>query len=269
MRERICVLVKKEWGELVHRRGLIFSTLLMFSIFLLIPFAIGFVIPSIQGEQAYHDPDLERTLSAMLSLEPELARLDTRALFEILVFRQFMLFFLIAPVVGGLSIAAYSIIGEKVSRSLEPLLATPIRTTELLWGKCLAAAIPTILVTWFFFGLYGLGIHALLRPEVLPHVFNATALFIVFLITPTIGILGLGVGIITSSRTTDPRSAQQIAMVVVVPLLGLILSSIFGLFQLTPPLVLAAAAVIAGIDLVVLRVGAGLFARETILTRWK
>ncbi len=266
---RISVLVKKEWKELIHRRGLIFSTLLMYLIFLLIPFAIGLLIPSLQGESAYSDPDMERALSAMLSLEPELAHLNAADLFEILIFRQFMLFFLIGPVIGGLSIAAYSIIGEKVGRSLEPLLATPVRTAELLWGKCLAAAIPTVLLTWLCFGLYGVGIRALLSPEVLRHVFNTTALLVVFLIAPMIGVLGLSVGIITSSRSTDPRSAQQVSLVVILPLLGVVLSQIFGLFQLTPGIVLMAAGVLVVIDFFVLRAGSSLFDRETILTRWK
>ena len=266
---RVGVLLKKEWRELIHRRGLIYSTLVMLTVFLVIPFVVGLVVPAVRGESAFNDPDLERSLSVMLSAEPELAHLNPAALFEIMIFRQFMLFFLIAPVISGLSIAAYSIIGEKVGRSLEPLLATPIRTTELLWGKCLAAAIPTVLVTWFFFALYAIGIHLLLSPEVLSHVFNATALCIVFLIAPMIGILGLSVGIITSSRTTDPRSAQQVSLVVILPLVGIIMSQVFGLFRLTPGLVLAAAGVLALLDFIVLRIGAALFDRETILTRWK
>ena len=269
MSGRVRVLVMKEWRELVHRKGLILSTLVMFSLFLFIPFGIGILMPALQGGNTYSDPDLQKNLAGLLRLEPELASLGPVALFEIMIFRQFMLFFLIAPVVSGLSIAAYSIIGEKVGRSLEPLLATPIGTTELLWGKCRAAAIPTVLVSWFFFGLSAIGISRLLRPEVFARVFNATSLGIVFLIAPMIGVLGLSVGIITSSRTTDPRSAQQISVVVVLPLLGIVLSQIFGLFQLTFSLVLGAAAFLALLDVVVLWIGARLFEREAILTRWR
>ena len=46
-------------------------------------------------------------------------------------------------------IASYSFVGEKIEKSLEPLLATPTTDGELLLGKSLAAFIPCIAVTYF------------------------------------------------------------------------------------------------------------------------
>ena len=49
------------------------------------------------------------------------------------------------PAYIPLSIATFSIIGEKLARSLEPVLAAPIRTSELLAGKAVAALVPGVL----------------------------------------------------------------------------------------------------------------------------
>ena len=46
------------------------------------------------------------------------------------------------------NIASYSFVGEKIEKSLEPLLATPTTDGELLLGKSLAAFVPCIAVTY-------------------------------------------------------------------------------------------------------------------------
>ena len=67
----------------------------------------------------------------------------------------------------------------------------------------------------------------------------------------------------------DPRSAQQIGAVVVLPLVAIIVGQIAGFFFLTPRLALLGAAVLTVIDACVLAAGVAAFQRETILTRWK
>ena len=58
------------------------------------------------------------------------------------------------PLMVPVTIAAYSIVGEKITRSLEPLLATPVTTTELLLGKGLAAALPGVGTAWACYGIF-------------------------------------------------------------------------------------------------------------------
>ena len=50
----------------------------------------------------------------------------------------------LTTVTGGMSVAAHSVIGEKQARTLEPLLATPLKTSELLAAKVISAAIPGV-----------------------------------------------------------------------------------------------------------------------------
>jgi len=71
---------------------------------------------------------------------------------------QFMLLFMMVPMIVPITFASYSIVGEKSTRTLEPLLATPISTFELLLGKALAATLPAIAATWLSFFLYAMGV---------------------------------------------------------------------------------------------------------------
>lgn len=269
MKRRIAVLLKKEWQELVTRRALVLTLTLPPIIFLVIPFGLAVALPALLGDKAGDDGDLDRIFELMRGSSDSLAALSNVELFQVLMLRQFFIFLLFVPVMTAMNIATYSIVGEKVGRSLEPLLATPIRTDELILGKCLAAAIPAVLATLVCFGLYVGGVFLLTTRAVFDNVANATGLSVILAIAPLLTVLALSLGIITSSRSSDPRSAQQIAVVIILPLAALIVSQLAGLFLLTPGIVLIAAGVLLLIDLVVVRVGVTLFERETILTRWK
>jgi ABC-2 type transport system permease protein len=60
---------------------------------------------------------------------------------------SFSFFFVIVAATVPTGIASYSIVGEKVEKSLEPLLATPTTDGEILLGKSIAAFIPPIAAT--------------------------------------------------------------------------------------------------------------------------
>ena len=63
------------------------------------------------------------------------------------VIDAFLFFFIIGAVSLPVGIASYSIVGEKVEKSLEPLLATPVTDGEILLGKSIAAFLPSLLAT--------------------------------------------------------------------------------------------------------------------------
>ena len=56
----------------------------------------------------------------------------------------FLFFFMIYTGALPANLASYSMVGEKVERSLEPLLATPASDGEILLGKGLAALVPPL-----------------------------------------------------------------------------------------------------------------------------
>ena len=72
-----------------------------------------------------------------------------------------------------------------------------------------------------------------------------------------------------SSRTNDPRVAEQVAMMVIIPLLALFFGQIAGLVYLNARLILWMALAVAVVDGILVAFAVQLFERETILTRWK
>jgi ABC-2 type transport system permease protein len=183
---------------------------------------------------------------------------------------QFMILFMMIPLIIPVNIAAYSIVGEKTTHSLEPLLATPITTTELLTGKNLAAAIPAILATWAGFVIYIIGAWIIVKsPQVISALLDPIWWLAVLVIGPLLAILSVNFSIMVSSRVNDPRVAEQLSAIVIIPLLAVFIGQVAGLFILNRQLIFLMTVVLVIIDLIMIYVAIQLFQRETILTRWK
>ena len=169
-----------------------------------------------------------------------------------------------------ITIAAYSIVGEKTTRSLEPLLATPITTWELLAAKSLAATIPAVLATWGCFILF-----IVLLPftgssaAITTYVTGPIWLLAVLGIGPLMAILAVNFSVIVSSRVNDPRVAEQLSAVLLVPILIVMFGQIAGIVVLNLDLMVGAIVVFILVDIGVVYLGTRLFQRETILTRWR
>ena len=182
---------------------------------------------------------------------------------------QFSFFSLLVPAMIANVFATLSLVEEKLSHILEPLLATPVRTWELLLGKALAGAIPAILVSWLCTGLFlaagtslgwGTAIRAVLSPG---------WLLTVLLLAPIVALASFLTGIVGSARATDPKGAQAAAIFLVLPLFGLIALQATGVIWFSAGVVLLLAAALVLIDLLLLRLAVRLFSRETVVIRWR
>lgn len=181
-----------------------------------------------------------------------------------------LLFFVLIPAILPTVIASYTFVGEKLNRSLEPLLATPTTDAELLAGKSLSIFLPTMLVTWLSFIPFVLLVNFLSAPVIgyapLP---NATWLIGVFLLAPLFCIMAIALNVVVSSRVTDVRAAQQLGSLVVLPVVILFAVSLSGLFALGPLTMLLLTAAVALVDLGIMSLTLKTFRREEILVRWK
>jgi ABC-2 type transport system permease protein len=118
------------------------------------------------------------------------------------------------PVMVPVTIASYSIVGEKVQRSLEPLLATPITTMELILGKGVAAALPGIITTWIAYCIFLVFARFLAAsPRVFGVFVNPMWLVALLVLAPLLTIMAVNFGLIISSRVSDPRSAEQLRLI--------------------------------------------------------
>jgi ABC-2 type transport system permease protein len=82
-------------------------------------------------------------------------------------------------------------------------------------------------------------------------------------------VLSVNFSIMVSSRVNDPRVAEQLSAVVILPLLAVFFGQIAGWFILNSTLILLMCVILAFIDLLMVYLAVRMFQRETILTRWK
>ena len=153
---KVLVILRKEFMEIVQQRVLLLSILLPSLLFVVIP--LIFLQRVGNGSKA-----------SSLNV-PSLQGLTLHEYTQGVVGTTFSNIFLLLSMIVPSTIAAYSIIGEKNSHTLEPLLATPVRRWQLLAGKMLAALLPAVLVTWVSGGLFIAELAILTDANVVSHV---------------------------------------------------------------------------------------------------
>ncbi len=148
--KHIRTIIDKEWAEVFKNRMVLFATIFIPLIFIVLPLVMLYIT-----NQGMDDFTSAATADVPAGFLPACSDgMSGGDCMQIYVMNQFLLLFMMIPVIIPVTIASYSIVGEKATHSLEPLLATPITTIELLAGKSLAAALPAILVGWASFGLF-------------------------------------------------------------------------------------------------------------------
>jgi ABC-2 type transport system permease protein len=257
----VLAVVSRDWDETLRNRLLLLTIAVPPIVLTIFPLIIGAVVT---GHPL--PADIARQAIAQ---RPDWAALQPAELTAAFGIQQFLVFFLMMPAYIPLSIASYSIIGEKTSRSLEAVLATPIRTLELLAGKALSALLPGVIIGWLTYLALVLLTGVLYSPRLVGVVSDGSWLAGVFLLGPAVGLLSVVAGVIVSARVNDPRTAQQIGGIIIVPLVAVavIQASATVLFGAVSYALMAA--VILAISALGLALGARLFGRESILTRWR
>jgi ABC-2 type transport system permease protein len=218
---------------------------------------------------ALDDPDIVAAANRIVGQLPGLAALSPEAQAQAFLLQQFLMFSLLVPIFGALSLAAQAIVGEKQSRSLEPLLTTPITVLELLAGKVLT---PLVLSMLLMAATYLLHLAVMLvfgEDGVWQTLFWPRTLLLYLVIGPLVSVAALLSAAIVSSRANDARSAQQLGGIIVLPLTALFVAQLAGQFLVGMTALAVAAIGLALVDLLLLWLGVRIFQRETILMRWK
>jgi len=265
---KIKTIVRKEWAEVFKNRMVIFTVAFLPILMTVIPLGIIYGTHGTAGTKAGNLTSNELPPEMAQSMCPgELSSLDCLQVFMV---SEFMMLFMLVPVAIPVTIAAYSIVGEKTTRSLEPLLATPVTTTELLIGKCLAAVIPAVLATYTAFGVFALGSWIIVANKILLTALLAPRwLIAIFLVGPLLAVMAVTFALMISSRVNDPRVAEQVSMVVILPVLVGFFGQVAGLFVLNTQIITIVALVMLVLDVLLLYLTTRVFQREQILTRWK
>ena len=257
----VATVLRREWLETSRNRLLIATILFPPVILTIAPIALAGVI----GERALP----QELATQVLVQRPEWSSFTPSELAGAFAVQQFLVFFLLMPAYIPLAIATFSIIGEKQARSLEPVLAAPIRTLELLAGKVVAALVPGVLAGWLTYLVFVALASLVYGPALFGVVTDASWLMGVFVLGPAIGLSSVVAGVIVSSRVSDPRVAQQIGGIIIVPIIAVILLQATGTVLVGAAGYFALAVIVLIVSLIGLRIGVTLFDREAILTRWR
>jgi ABC-type Na+ efflux pump permease subunit len=143
---------------------------------------------------------------------------------------SFLPLFMVIPVMVSSIITANAVVGEKERKTLETLLYTPITNREFIAAKLLGSFLPGFIVTLIAFLLYFFTVNAISL--------HYAGLFILrspvwipgmLLMAPGLSLLGLTVTLMVSLRAKSYMEAQQIAGLIVLPLVLLVILQISGL----------------------------------------
>jgi len=259
--DKIKTIIGKEWAEVFKNKLVLFTVAFLPLILVAMPLIMLAVTG---GDMSEEVDELPTSLVGTMCVG-----LDEGECLQLYMMSIFTIMFMILPVMVPVTIAAYSIVGEKTTRSLEPLLATPITTLELLTGKMLAAVIPAILVTWATYLLFLIGVWYFTSPAVFTALLAPMWLLAILLVGPLLALFSVSIAIMVSSRVNDPRIAEQLSGAVAVPIILLLVGQSVGFLLLSQELVVIVAAVVAVLDIGLVYLAIQTFERETILTRWK
>ena len=181
----------------------------------------------------------------------------------------FLFFFMIYTGALPATIASYSLVGEKVERSLEPLLATPASDGEILLGKGLAALLPPLLAIWAGM-LVLMGYTDAVTRATLGYLYfpNWMAAVTMFGVAPLLAVMAVGFSVVWSARVSDVRTAQQLSALTAIPGAGLYIALISGAFALNLASLAVICAALLAVDAALALAARAVFHREEILTRW-
>jgi ABC-2 type transport system permease protein len=264
--KKIWVLMSKEWAEVFKNKIVIFSVSFMPLIFSAIPLGILF---SMRGATDVNGV-IEELGPAFEQLQPLCGNLQNLNCAQFLLLQQFMVLFLMMPAIIPITIASYSIVGEKNTHTLEPLLATPISTGQLLAGKALAAAIPAVIANLVAFLIFATGTYFLAAsPAVALQLFSPLWVIGIFLVGPLLSLAGVSLAVMISSRVNEPRAAEQLSALIILPVMAIFIGQLMGAVIVNQAFLLTLASGLVVVDAALLYFAIQLFQRENILTRWK
>jgi len=187
-----------------------------------------------------------------------------------IMFNVLLIMLIMIPVTIPTVTASYSFVGEKVNKSLEPLLATPISDLELLIGKSGSIFAVSMIATWASFAVSVVMVDLLTEPVLgyypLP---NAYWVIGIVALAPGMCLMSILFNVLISSRVNDVRVSQQIGGILVLPIILFFVFSLSGFLSSgIAPMVVFSVLVFAA-DAGILWLSLRVFSREEILVSWK
>jgi len=268
---KVWLVFRKDWRE-IRRNRQVLTPILVIPILVSVLLPVVIVsIPNFSPSTTFSSGNLADFLT---NLPPSIINEITgmtvqQSTIYLLVLYFLAPMFLIVPIMASSVIASDSFAGEKERKTIEALLATPLTDAELFLGKILVAFIPAIIITFASFAIYSAVVDFLTAEmfnglRLLP---NQIWLTMIFGLSPAIALTSIGLAVTISAKVKGFREAQQISVILVAPILGLVFGQISGALFLGDTVLYTLIAIFALIDVIVFYIGIKLFKREEILSK--
>jgi ABC-2 type transport system permease protein len=236
-RRRVRAIFRKELAEFRHNGNIVYAMVVLPVVFLIQPLIQVFTISSQASTGLVH----EHALLYMLAIP--------------------------ALVPGALS--AYSVVGERLQGTLEPILATPVRQDELLLGKALAAFIPSLAVAYLIYALFIAAVELFAHPDVASGLIQGPEILAQVIFTPLLAAWSIWVGIAISVRSSDPRTAGQLSILVSLPTVAVTSLIAFNIIKPSLGLAVGCAVLLLLLDRLGWRAASSMMDRERLITNTK
>ena len=268
--EKAMLIFKKDWREIRRNWQVILPILivpLMISVFLPV---ILTAIPSLTTEETPVSGFDALIQNLPIHVQEQIAGMtETQIMIYIMALYFFAPFFLIIPLMASSVIASDSFAGEKERKTIEALLATPISDSELFLGKTLVSFTLSMAVTITSFAIYStvfdlLSFNLFKGVLLLP---NLDWILMIFALAPTMALASIGLTVMISAKVKGFKEAQQISVILLIPILALVFGQATGAIIFGPLMITALIAIFAAIDLAIFRIGVKMFKREEILSK--
>lgn len=261
-------IMRKDLKQVAQNRMVWLPIVIVPAMLLVVLPLVLVLLPSLAGTDEFDDlaafldqmpPQLKARFTG-LSGQQVWIELSTNYLFAPL--------FLIVPLMVSSVLAADGFVGEKERKTLEGLLHTPVRDSELFVAKLLTALVPALVVEVASFSLYGLVVN-LSGYRLMGRVFFPSSNWwaLVFWLGPGVSVVGLGVTVLISSKAKTFMQTQQISGMLVLPIVFLMIGQISGLFFIGVAVVLITGLFIWLVGIWLVWIGAKTFSRGELITR--
>ncbi|WP_446899810.1 ABC transporter permease subunit [Clostridium sp. LBM24168] len=146
---------------------------------------------------------------------------------------MFPSYFLIIPIMCSGVIGASSFVGEKEHKTMESLLYTPISMEQLLRAKILGVFVPSYVITFISFIIFGIifdiGGFIYFGKLIFPDI---KWLIIIFWISPAVNLLSLTFTVMVSAKSETFQEAQQVSGFLIIPVILLLVGQMTGVLLL-------------------------------------
>jgi uncharacterized membrane protein SpoIIM required for sporulation/ABC-type transport system involved in multi-copper enzyme maturation permease subunit len=166
------------------------------------------------------------------------------------------------PVSASLYTALSAFAGEKESKSLEPLLATPLADWQLYVGKFVGTVVPPLIAAYLGMAIYTAGLVVLAGWHI------PAGIYVLVLVLATVqAAVMVAVAVVISSQTTSVRAAGLLASFIILPVGALIMAESFVIISATPQWLWGFVAALVLVAAIFIRMGVHMFDREELLVR--